>query len=233
MAMRLRQVALVAPDLGPALESVRDALGVEACYHDPGVAEFGLENVLFPIGDQFLEIVAPIHDGTTAGRLLDRRGGAGGYMAIFQCDDLDRRRERLPGLSVRAVWQVDLDDARTTHLHPRDIGGAIVSVDQMGAWDAWRWAGPSWRDHVRTDVVSGITGLTLSAADPAAMATRWASVLELSLTDDTTAQVDNAWVHFERPGARGEGLDGLTLKAADQDRAGSTMDVCGVQISLV
>ena len=70
MALRLRQVVLVAPELGPALEEVRDGLGIEPCYHDPGVAEFGLENVLFPIGDQFLEIVvagAGGHDGR-AGR---------------------------------------------------------------------------------------------------------------------------------------------------------------------
>ena len=73
MALRLRQVVLVAPELGPALEEVRDVLGIEPCYHDPGVAEFGLENVLFPIGHQFLEIVAPVQEGTTAGRLLERR----------------------------------------------------------------------------------------------------------------------------------------------------------------
>ena len=100
MALRLRQVVLVAPELGPALEEVRDGLGIEPCYHDPGVVAFGLENVLFPVGDQFVEIVAPVQEGTTAGRLLERRRGAGGYMLIVQCDDLDRRRARLPGLGV-------------------------------------------------------------------------------------------------------------------------------------
>ena len=150
MALRLRQVVLVAPELGPALEEVRDVLGIEPCYHDPGVAEFGLENVLFPIGHQFLEIVAPVQEGTTAGRLLERRGGAGGYMVMVQCDDLDRRRARLAGLGVRTVWQGDLPDIRGTHLHPKDVGGAILSMDETTNWDDWRWAGPAWRDHVRT-----------------------------------------------------------------------------------
>ncbi len=113
MALRLRQVVLVAPELGPALEEVRDGLGIEPCFHDPGVAEFGLENVLFPIGDQFLEIVAPVQDGTAAGRMLERRGGAGGYMVMVQCDDLDRRRSRLGDLGVR----VDL--AGRPGRHPR------------------------------------------------------------------------------------------------------------------
>ena len=58
-------------------------------------------------------------EGTTAGRTLERRGGAGGYMVMVQCDDLDRRRARLAGLGVRVVWQGDLEDIRGTHLHPQ------------------------------------------------------------------------------------------------------------------
>ena len=135
----------MAPELGPALEEVRDGLGIEPCYHDPGVAEFGLENVLFPIGDQFLEIVAPVQEGTTAGRTLERRGGAGGYMVMVQCDDLDRRRARLADLGARVIWQGDYPDIRGTHVHPKDIGGAIVSVDEATPWESWRWAGPAWR----------------------------------------------------------------------------------------
>jgi hypothetical protein len=231
--MRLRQIALVAPDLGPALESVRDALGIEACYHDPGVAQFGLENVLFPIGDQFLEIVAPIEEGTTAGRLLAKRGGAGGYMAIFQCDDLDRRRARLADLDVRVVWKSDLEDIRGTHLHPRDVGGAIVSIDEARPWDSWRWAGPSWKRHVRTDTVSAITGVTVAAPDPSAWASRWASVLDLPQAGDATVQADDATLEFVPAGPRGEGLDGLSVRATDRSRAGSTLEACGVQFTFI
>jgi Glyoxalase-like domain len=232
MAMRLRQVALVAPDLGPALEAVRDALGVEPCFHDPGVAQFGLENVLFPIGDQFLEIVAPIQEGTTAGRLLGKRGGAGGYMVILQCDDLDRRRARLTDRSVRVVWQIDLEDARATHLHPRDVGGAIVSIDAATPWESWRWAGPSWRDHVRTENVASISAVTVGASDPVAMASRWAQVLDLPLTDATTVQTDGADLRFVASGPRGEGVDGIELRATEPSRAGETLDVCGMRFTL-
>ncbi len=233
MAMRLRQIALVAPDLGPALESVRDALGVEPCYHDPGVAEFGLENVLFAVGDQFLEIVAPIEEGTTAGRLLERRGGAGGYMAIFQCDDLDRRRARLGPLDVRVVWQIDLPDIRSTHLHPRDVGGAIVSIDDATPWTSWRWAGPTWEAHVRTDTVAAIAGFTVAMANPTSGAVRWASVLDLPLSGERSVQADDAAIEFVPAGARGDGLDGVALRAVDRARAGWTTDVCGVHITFV
>ena len=47
------------------------------------------------VGDQFIEVLSPTREGTTVQRLLDKRGGAGGYMAIFEVDDLDDRVERL------------------------------------------------------------------------------------------------------------------------------------------
>ncbi len=86
--MRLRQIALVAQDLQKARADIVAVLGLGADYADPGVGHFGLENAVWPIGDTFLEVVSPKQAGTTAGRLLDKRGGDGGYMTIFQVDDI-------------------------------------------------------------------------------------------------------------------------------------------------
>ena len=120
----------MAGDRDTVVSELCGALGVSVCFEDPGIAEFGLHNALMTIGDQFLEVVSPVTEGTTAGRLLDKRGGDGGYMAIFEVDDLDARCDRLTELGVRVVWRIDLDDIRARHLHPRDVGGAIVSLDE-------------------------------------------------------------------------------------------------------
>jgi hypothetical protein len=48
------------------------------------VGRFGLTNAVFAVGDTFVEVVAPTQPDTTAGRYLKRRGGDGGYMAIFR-----------------------------------------------------------------------------------------------------------------------------------------------------
>ncbi len=141
--MQLRQVALVARDLQAVVDDLCAVLGLEVCFHDPGVEEFGLHNALMPIGTSFLEVVSPQREGTTAGRLLERRRGDGGYMVIAQVDDLAAERKRIEELGVRIVWQVALPDAETIHLHPRDVGAAIVSFDQMRPPESWRWAGPS------------------------------------------------------------------------------------------
>jgi hypothetical protein len=231
VALRLRQVVLVAPDLGPAVEEITATLGLEVCFHDPGVAEFGLENALFPVGDQFLEVVSPITEGTTAGRLLEKRGGAGGYMAIFQCDDLDRRRARLPELGVRTIWQADLDDVRGTHLHPKDVGGAIISIDEAQPWDSWRWAGPSWEQHVRTDVVRGIAGIVVGAVDPPAMAARWADVLDAELETDDKVRLDEDSLWFRPAEPRGEGIDGVVFVGSEGVQGRTEHDLCGVRVA--
>jgi len=219
--IRLRQVALVARDLDRAVDELCRNLGLTVCYRDPGVGAFGLHNALMMIGDQFLEVVAPTQQATTAGRLLDKRGGDGGYMVLFEVDDLDEREASLSAAGVRIVWRGDLPDIRGRHLHPSDVGGAIVSLDQPVPNGAWRWGGPDWVAHRDNSVVTAIAGVTIGATDPVAMRARWrASGLDHS-------------VGFQPAGVRGEGLDELELVAADRRRAGEQMRICGVTVRLV
>ena len=44
--MRLRQAVLAASELEPVAAALRTALGLHEPYCDPGVGEFGLENVV-------------------------------------------------------------------------------------------------------------------------------------------------------------------------------------------
>ena len=174
---RLRQVALVAAELAPVSARLRDDLGLGEPFADPGVGEFGLENAVFAVGDTFLEVVAPVRDDTTAGRYLAKRGGDGGYMAIFQVADVQEARARMADLGVRVVWQADLPDIAGTHLHPRDVPGAIVSLDWADPPGSWRWAGPAWTGGAPAHDDGGITGVTIETPEPEKTAQRWADVL--------------------------------------------------------
>jgi hypothetical protein len=236
--VRLRQVALVARDLSAAVGELCDALGVEVCHRDPGVAHFGLHNALMPVGDAFIEVVSPLREGTTAGRYLDRRGGDGGYMLLLQVDDLAAERERLDQLGVRIVWAGEGDGIRGMHLHPADVGGAIVSFDVATPRESWGWAGRDWRAHVREGTVRDIAAVEVQADDPRRLAERWSAVLDrpVSSADDETwhMPLDHGAVRFApaRDG-RGDGIGGLDVVASDRNSAGSGAAVCGVRIRMV
>ncbi|MEY4158925.1 MAG: hypothetical protein RL743_1420 [Actinomycetota bacterium] len=219
--IRLRQAALVARDLDAAIADVRQHLDVDVCFRDPGVAEFGLHNALFRVGDQFLEVVSPVTAGTTAGRLLDKMGGDCGYMAIFEVDDLDARMQHLTKLGVRTVWQGDFRQIRGRHLHPKDTGGTLVSIDQPERPGEWHWAGPNWRDSRRSTIASAITGITLASAGPVRLRERWQG---LDIDTDTNYVSDDA---------EAERLSALTLKATNDADRGRRFTICGVDCTLV
>lgn len=221
--MRVRQLVIVAEKLEPVVERLCRVFDLRVGFRDPGVAEFGLVNAVLPVGDTFLEVVSPKQPGTTAGRYLERRGGDGGYMVILQTGDLAADRARLERLGVRVVWQIRLDDIASMHLHPRDVGGALVSLDQPRPPESWRWGGPEWREHVSTAVVAQATGADLQSPDPGALAARWSEVLDrpLDLREGTPVlPLEGGEIRFV-PDAdgRGEGVSRFHLRATDRERA--------------
>ena len=142
-------------------------------------------------------------------------------MAIYEVDDLDRRIEHLTDNDVRIVWRGDFPEIRGRHLHPRDVGGALISVDQPVPNGSWLWGGPDWVAHQETSVVSGIAGVTVAADDPDTMRERW-RLLELDVA-----------VRFVHSTSRGEGIDGVDLVASDRTRAGEVRTICGTTFTLV
>jgi len=217
--MRIRQIALVGEDLAAAKADIIDVLGLGGDYADPGVGKYGLANAVWPIGDTFLEVVSPKQGGTTAGRLLEKRGGDGGYMVILQVDDMAEARERAASQGVRFADQFDGDGVAFTHLHPKDVGGAILSLDTMVPKERWEWGGPHWKDNVRTESSVGIVGAELQAQDPAAMSKRWAEVLGRERTgggEEWRIALEGGELRFvqDRDG-RGDGVGAFEVAVRD------------------
>jgi hypothetical protein len=218
--LRIRQIVFVVRELARDRQSLAELLGLDPPYRDPGVGEFGLDNAVFAFGDQFVELISPLQDATAAGRHLARRG-EGGYMLILQTDDFEREQARLRALGVRTVWEKSLPDIRAMHLHPKDVGGAIVSIDQPLPAASWRWGGPTWRVQGGAPGRQRVVGATIEAADPRAMARRWAQVLGLAapaLTGDgARLALDGGRVDFVPAAAHGEGIVGWALQVVDPD----------------
>ena len=226
--LRLRQVALVARELEPVVAQLQEQLGLEVAHRDPAVAVFGLHNAVMPVGNQFLEVVAPTREGTAAGRYLDRRGGDGGYMVILQCDRHADHKRRIAQLGIRTALEQDSETYHLLQLHPADTGGSFLEIDeQIGGEDLdgpWEPAGDAWRAALRTEVVSGIAAAEIESPEPERLAQRWSEILDVPVDeapDDDSGvrsrlQLDNAALLFvEAVDGRGEGLGAIDVIASE------------------
>ena len=227
--VRLRQIALVAHDRDAVVAELHDAFGLEVAFEDPGVATFGLVNAVLPVGNQFVEVVAPTREGTAGGRQLERLGGDGGYMVICHTDDQPAVRARADELGVRVAFEHDDDGYRIMQLHPADTGGSFLEIDlQPGGEDPggpWTPAGPDWQRARRTDVVDGIAGVTVRSVDPDATARRWADLTGCEL-DGRVLELDGATVTF----VEGE-LDSLVAVALTGPSPIEPVTIAGVEFT--
>lgn len=242
MTVALRQICLVAAELRPAIDSLTGVLGINTCFVDDAVSKFGLENTLMTVGNSFLEVVAPIRDGTAAGRYLDRRGGDGGYMVICQAgsrETQDRIRALAHEEKVRVAFDADHESWNICQFHPADMIASFLEVD----WDTncdfnGRWmpaGGHGWEDSVSRSAALAFAGVELQADDVDALANRWSRVLGIGLVESATGPalpLHNAVVRFvPATDGRGPGLGGIDLRVVDIDRmlAAATDHHCPVK----
>lgn len=243
-APRLRQVAVLVHDLEAAIEDAVAVLGVAVAHRDPGSDRYGLANAILPIGDTFLEIATPRLAGTPADRFLRRRGADCGYMVCLQTTAPTE-----PGSwAARIIEDRAYEGGRTWHLHPKDLGGAILSVDACATMDNWHWAGADWRRHAVTEVSTALVGAEIRGADPKAIARAWATI-----TGGTAVGQDGVWAlalegaqlqFIQSSELEGDGLSGLVVAVRDPEvvltraesrgclAANGRLKICGLEIVL-
>ncbi len=219
--VRLRQICLVTPHLEPVIGNIAEIMGLEVCYRDPGVAKYGLENALLPVDTTLLEVIAPIREGTAAGRFLDRGRGHGGYMAIFSCDDPDERGRHAQSIGVRTANVIDHPPYRGVQLHPRDCRAAFIEFNHTEGSDdilgRYPPAGPDWQHAIRTGTTVALIGVEMQSPDPENLAQHWSRIIGLPVSrgphDAPEIVLPNARLRFVSGGV--EAMTGLTFRVHD------------------
>ena len=175
--MRLRQLVFVSKERDRLAKEICDVFDLKEAYNDPGLISFGLENVLIPLNDTFFEIVMPVQENTTAERFFEKIGGEGGYMIIVDVKNFEQENERVENSEIKIVWNGNRQEegihARTIHLHPKQVGGAILSLDKMIPEEEWLWAGTNWKEHINKSLVDCISGVILQSSDPNKLCSQW------------------------------------------------------------
>jgi hypothetical protein len=232
--LRLRQICLVATDLAAETARVKSLLGLAECHRDPNVGKYGLENVLFPVGSSFIEIVSPTRPGTAAGRFLERHGGRHGYMVIMDCDDPERRQRHAESLGVRVANVIRHGDYLGVQLHPKDTGAAMIEFNNtvggenpMGPYSP---AGPDWQRAISGSVVRRLLAVEIDCPDAAALAAKWSAILERPAQDlgngSHRISLDTGAIHFLSADVPEAVFAGVELEAPAPRAA---VDICGVR----
>jgi len=222
--LRLRQICLVAPHLEPVIPDIAAIMGLNVCYRDGNVAKYGLENALLPVDTILLEVVAPLREGTAAGRFIEKTRGRGGYMAIFCCDDPDARGRHANAIGVRTANVIDHPPYHGVQLHPRDCRASFIELnhtegsdDSLGPYPP---AGPDWQQAIKTDVTQALTGVEMQSPDALGLAEHWGRILGLPArrSDDGEAELVLTNARFRFVKGETEIMSGLTFRVVDATR---------------
>ncbi|MFA5664556.1 hypothetical protein [Castellaniella sp.] len=183
-------------------------------YQAAFFAHHGIRGALLPVGDTFLEVIAPLRPDVSAARYLQRRG-EGGYMVITEVDDLQRWRDRAAAQAVRIAGAVDYPTYQELQLDPRDVGASILSFSMQRVGrpfdGGWFPAGEAWQERAAPGW-QGIVCARLSSTDPEGLAGRWSNVLDRPLMADRGVpriDLDEGTIEFQRINgpARLSGID--------------------------
>ncbi|OCL14231.1 hypothetical protein AOQ84DRAFT_309289, partial [Glonium stellatum] len=240
---RLRQVAFVTEDLERAQYLLTKVLGTEVIYVDPAVSQWGLKNFLVAVGGDVIEVVSPITENTTAGRLLSKRG-EGGYMIIMQTEDAARRREYIESKELaKVIFSHEQDDAICVQYHPKGIkGGIMPELDShrvtpqnpnpiTSRFSPWHACGHDYssysaamkrRSHLHIHGI--VCRLGPGDVDHEAASREWEEIFGIPRSRDLLA-FTNARMGFIR-GVEGQpdGLMSITIGVEGQDKFNAILD---------
>ena len=221
---RLRQICLVANDLPRVIGDTEAIFGVKLAYQDPHVRRYGLANALFPFGLAFIEVVSPVEADTAAGRFLERSNGVGGYMAIFNCGDPERRGRQANTLGVRTAHTIDHPGFRAVQLHPRDCRAAMIEFDQSEGEEDLRGpyhpaGGSGWMKAISTDVTRRLIEIVIESPNPGDIGQHWSRILEKPFAPNDEGgriEVDMTAIRFAKGPDSREALRTLVIEVADR-----------------
>jgi methylmalonyl-CoA/ethylmalonyl-CoA epimerase len=125
-------VGIAVTDLEEAVERYRRTLGVDPSHRER-VEDQGVEEVLFPVGTSFIQLVAPLGPETPVGSFLAKRG-PGVHHVAYRVDDVAATLEHLRSEGVRLVDETPRPGSRGTliaFVHPKGMEGVLVELVQV------------------------------------------------------------------------------------------------------
>jgi len=122
-------VGIAVADLEEAVELYRRTFGIEPTHRER-IDDQGVEEVLFAVGESYVQLIGALGPDTPVGRFLDTRG-PGVHHVAYRVDDVAEALDDLRSNGVRLVDETPRAGSRGTRIafvHPKGVGGVLVEL---------------------------------------------------------------------------------------------------------
>jgi methylmalonyl-CoA epimerase len=132
---RIDHIGVAVQEIEPALELYRDSFHLQLAHREV-VEDQGVEAVLMDVGENHVELLAPLGPETPVGRFLARQG-PGLHHVAYQVPDIDATLAALRQAGLALIDEqprTGIRGSRVAFLHPRATGGVLTElVEPAGA----------------------------------------------------------------------------------------------------
>src|SRR5881227_4255426 len=129
MFARIDHIGVAVADLDAALALYDERLDL-ALVHRETVESQGVEAVLLDVGENHVELLAPLGEDTPVGKFLAKKG-PGLHHVAYQTADIDAELGRLREAGLRLIDEqprVGIRGSRVAFLHPSATGGVLTEI---------------------------------------------------------------------------------------------------------
>ena len=128
---RIDHVGLAVSDLEEAIDLHVNVYGL-SLVHRETVESQGVEAALLDVGENHVELLAPLHDDTPVGKFLAKRG-PGLHHVAYQVADIDATLARLREQGVRLIDEAPrtgIRGSKVAFIHPSATGSVLTEIVQ-------------------------------------------------------------------------------------------------------
>jgi len=131
MLGRIDHIGVAVDDLDAALTLYADTLKMPVVHRET-VTEQGVEAILLDVGENHVELLAPLGPDTPVGKFLAKKG-PGLHHVAYQVADIDATLAALKAAGMRLIDEtprVGIRNSRVAFVHPASTGGVLTEIVQ-------------------------------------------------------------------------------------------------------
>jgi methylmalonyl-CoA/ethylmalonyl-CoA epimerase len=129
MFARVDHIGVAVESIDAAVPLYEETFGM-SLVHREVVEQQGVEAALLDVGENHVELLAPLGPETPVGKFLAKRG-PGIHHVAYQVTDIDAVLDALRAQGtelIDEVARVGIRNSRVAFLHPRSTGGVLTEI---------------------------------------------------------------------------------------------------------